>query len=107
MNLDVIIQFELKGLLFQYEEEKGRKNFKKHGVLFEDAAWTFFDEWRETNFNRSNGDEDRWETMGHAKEEILFVVYTERKNSDGKEVTHLISARKTSKRERKRMDSVS
>ncbi|MBX9877467.1 MAG: BrnT family toxin [Candidatus Obscuribacterales bacterium] len=100
----MIIQFMLNGLRFQYDYDKGRSNFNKHHIHFEKAALVFFDTLRTIAFNGSYDDEERWETIGLARGLILFVVYTERKNEDGQEVTHLISARKADKRERERMD---
>ena len=103
MNLEVIITFKVNELLFQYDVQKCLKNYQKHRISFRTAAHVFLDELRDTRFNRWSGDEARWQTIGEVGNEILFVVFTNRRNSNGEKVIHIISARKTNKKERKRM----
>lgn len=114
MSSEHTVRFSLGGLLFEYDEEKNRKNLEKHGISFKTAARVFFDYDRIEMFDDEHSiDEDRYNTIGDTsadgvtvigtlKEEsqpydILFVVYTERETAseDGKpiEVTRLISAR--------------
>lgn len=98
------IQFELGGMLFEYDENKNRVNIEKHGVSFKVAARVFFDYDRIEMFDEDNSfDEERYDTIGNVqignigKEDILFVVYTERirisKNGQDKDITRIISAR--------------
>lgn len=105
------------GMIFEYDEEKNRKNIEKHGISFKTAARIFFDYDRIEFFDEENSEyEERFDTIGDlsagtvslsektdtmigsiAKDDVLFVVYTERikKNENGVEVdvTRLISAR--------------
>ena len=83
-------------LEFEWDEEKARKNLKKHGVPFELAAKVFLDENRIEIYDEANSiDEDRYITIGMTGD-ILFVVYTERYPR-----IRLISARLATARERK------
>ena len=82
-------------LVFEWDEEKNRRNIAKHKVSFETARLVFNDSWRiEDNDLRHSDDEDRYWTIGMVGN-ILYVVYTER----GK-VIRLISARRATKREK-------
>jgi uncharacterized DUF497 family protein len=75
-------------LIFEWDPEKERENFEKHGVDFTDAADTFYDyRWMERYDDDSSDEEERWQTMGFV-DGVLFVVYTERGD-----VTRIISAR--------------
>ena len=70
-------------------------NLKKHGVRFETAAMVFCDEYRIELYDAEHSaDEDRYNTIGMV-DNILFVVYTERKNR-----IRLISARPANSKER-------
>lgn len=111
------VKFTLGGMNFEYDEEKNRKNIKKHGISFKSAARIFFDYDRIEFFDEENSKfEDRFDTIGDLsagmfnlskdkdamvgsinKNDVLFVVYTEkiRRNENGidVDVTRLISAR--------------
>lgn len=67
---------------FEWDEEKAKINIKKHGISFEIAAKVFLDENRIEIYDdeHSNIDGDRFITIGMA-DEILFVVYTERRSN--------------------------
>ena len=79
---------------FVWDEEKAKANMIKHGVTFEIAARVFFDENRIEYYDEIHSkDEDRYYTIGMAGN-ILFVVYTERKDA-----VRLISARLATKSE--------
>ena len=90
--------FKIGEIFFEYDEEKNRKNIEKHGISFKIAARIFFDYDRIEYFDEENSIyEDRFDTIGDlsagssnlyksrdnligniGKDEILFVVYTER-----------------------------
>lgn len=80
---------------FEWDEEKDRINQQKHGICFETAMMVFNDDDRIEiyDFEHSN-DEDRYNTIGRV-DDILFVVYTERKEN-----IRLISARLATRSER-------
>ena len=84
---------------FEWDAEKAALNFKKHGVRFETAALVFNDENRIEFFDDAHSDfEERYNTIGKV-DEILFVVYTERKF-----LTRIISARIATPSERRMYD---
>ena len=79
---------------FEWDEAKNRMNIRKHGISFEMATGVFFDEYRIERVDYlHSADEERLYTIGRI-ESILFVVFTERKDS-----IRIISARKATKEE--------
>ena len=83
-------------LRFEWDENKAKLNFEKHGILFETAAKVVLDENRIEIYDETHSiNEDRYITIGLANE-VLFVVYTERTQN-----IRLISARLATERERK------
>ena len=114
------ITFLLNDMVFEYDEDKNRLNIKKHGISFKTAARVFFDYDRIEFFDEMNSyDEDRFDVIGstsagaafqsdnrtigslssfpNSADEVLYVVYTERKYLGEKHkqrfVTRIISAR--------------
>lgn len=82
-------------LLFECEE-KNRINMEKHGIDFNTAIHVFDDEDRIEIYDVEHSiDEDRYNTIGLVHD-ILFVVYTERKDK-----LRIISARLTTAAERR------
>ncbi len=83
---------------FEWDEEKAKRNLKKHGVSFEEAATIFNDPRIATIFDPDHSeDEERFVSLGMSFiQRLLSVVHAER----GKR-TRLISARKATKAERK------
>ena len=81
---------------FEWDADKAALNLKKHGVDFRDVVRVFYDvnriEWYDSAYS---DEEDRYNTIGMVRE-VLFVVYTERR-----ERTRIISARKAPPRERR------
>ena len=117
------VTFLLGGMILEYDEEKNQANIKKHGISFRSAARVFFDYDRIEMYDEENSqEEDRYDTIGDTSagngstiignvsradmqiNDILFVVYTERKRieENGKEIeiTRLISARMATNFER-------
>ena len=81
---------------FEWDEKKAALNWKKHGVKFETAALVFNDENRMEFYDSAHSMlEDRYHTIGKV-DEILFVVYTERKS-----LTRIITARIATPKERR------
>lgn len=80
---------------FEWDEEKEKKNIRKHGITFDIARRVFDDPYRIEIYDEAHsGEEDRYNTIGMVNE-ILFVVYTERKNN-----IRIISARIATREER-------
>ena len=96
MGIERSVRFSLRDLIFEYDEEKNRKNIEKHGISFKTAARVFFDyDHIEMYDEEHSAEEDRYNTIGDAsaaestiignlcvegshRNDILFVVYTER-----------------------------
>ena len=83
-------------LQFEWDDEKERINFLKHNIHFETAKLVFQDRDRIEKWDKNHSDwEDRYQTIGRV-DEVLFVVYTERRDS-----IRIISARVATNEERK------
>ena len=88
------VNFNLGDLKFVWDSEKAEINYRKHNVLFEDAALVFFDENRLEDYDDFNSDdEDRFKIIGQVGK-ILTVIYTEREDKN-----RIISARTATKKE--------
>jgi uncharacterized DUF497 family protein len=83
---------------FEWDENKNRSNFKKHGVWFEEAqtigadvkAVEFFDP-------EHSSDEDRFIRIGHStRSRLILVVFCER--AEGSTI-RIISTREATTRE--------
>ena len=82
-------------LEFEWDEEKARKNFEKHGVYFQTARRVFWDENRIEIYDEAHSaGEDRYNVIGMVNK-VLFVVYTER----GERI-RIISAREATAEEK-------
>lgn len=85
-------------MIFEWNEEKAKKNIEKHGVSFEEAVTVFED------YNAlfrddpdHSDDEDRFILMGLSEKlNLLVVCHCVRKE----DVIRIISARKATKREK-------
>ena len=88
-------EYSLKGLNFEWDDEKAKINIKKHGIYFEDALNVFFDDNAVyySDDEHSIG-EERIKIVGMV-EKVLTVIYTERG-----EVNRIISARPADKYEK-------
>jgi hypothetical protein len=87
---------------FEWNREKAVENFKKHGISFDEAVSIFFDPLAATfdDPDHSLG-ERRLITIGYSSQDRLVAVcHTERKGS-----VRLISARRATKREKKRHEA--
>ena len=85
-------------LVFEWSAEKSRTNRKKHGVSFEEAKSTFFDEFAVQFFDSAHSmEEDRFIMLGMSRKlRILVVVHCEREKG---KVIRIISARKATSNE--------
>ena len=81
-------------MLFEWNEEKNRRNFLKHGVRFETATLVFEDPFALTQPDQLSEDEERWFTVGTAERNAVFFVVHTWLDRDGYEITRIISARK-------------
>ena len=82
-------------LKFEWDEDKNQLNLQKHGIDFETAMFVFNDLQRIEIYDMEHSiNEDRYNTIGMVND-VLFVVYTERKEN-----IRIISARLATKTER-------
>ncbi len=80
---------------FEWDEDKNTINKEKHKISFETAAYVFDDPYYIEMFDfEHSDDEDRYIAIGKVGD-ILFVVFTERKDT-----IRLISARLATNAER-------
>ena|SRR5665213_915082 len=82
---------------FEWDDLKAELNFEKHGVLFEDAVLTLFDEDFIKLFDEKHS-ESEIRYVGIGKHPIglrLVTIYTERGNK-----LRIISSRRANKKER-------
>jgi hypothetical protein len=88
--------------VFSWDPQKALMNLHKHGVPFEEAATVFADpdglEWDDPAHSQR---ERRFKRIGRSiTRRIVLVVYTVRRNHDGKETVRIIGARAASRKER-------
>ncbi|MBK6623130.1 MAG: BrnT family toxin [Saprospirales bacterium] len=81
---------------FEWDENKNKKNIKKHGIDFNDAKEVFKDEKRVVSKDdRKDYGELRWLAVGAIIGSILAVVFTIRDTA-----IRIISARRANKDEK-------
>ena len=92
----------MKNSEFEWDDEKARKNIKKHGVSFEEAATIFNDPGIATISDPDHSKtEERFVSLGMSFiQRLLAVIHTERN-----ERIRLISARKATTTERKNYEN--
>lgn len=85
-------------MLFEWDDEKDRKNIAKHGISFRTAILVFKDLNRLEKYDAAHSlNEDRYLTIGEISGTfmVVTVVYTERP-----ETIRIISARRATKAEK-------
>src|SRR5690349_19391706 len=94
---------------YEWDEEKNRRNQRKHGrISFELAALVFEDERCLIGLDRiDKTGEQRWHALGavHIEPEgaaVLLVVHAYREGRHGEEIIRIISARRAEKHEVRR-----
>ena len=90
-------------MLFDWDDRKAARNARKHGVTFDEAMTSFFDEAvLDLGESDHSDDETRYNVLGRsARGRLLMVSYTYR-GSHADETIWIISARDASPRERRR-----
>ena len=72
------VRYRLQGVEFEWDDDKARANYDKHGVTFEEAAEVHFDPFHVSG-DATRGEEDRQFIIGYSlSERLLLTVYTER-----------------------------
>ena len=91
-------------VLFEWDAAKAKSNERKHGVRFEDAMLVFLDPYALIEQDRIEEGELRWQTLGLAGGIVLLLVAHTIRTQEPDEVIRIISARKATRKERKRYD---
>ena len=88
-------------LLFEWDEDKARRNLAKHGVSFEEASTVFSDPFELMMHDPLHSeDEDRFVSLAESRDRhLLVVVFTERGDR-----IRIISARKATRGERRKYE---
>jgi len=90
---------------FEWDATKAEKNFRKHGITFEDAAIVFNDPLAISEQDRIENGECRWQTIGMSGNCLLLLVaHTLRHEEQGIEIVRIISARRAVRQERRRYE---
>jgi len=81
---------------FEWDETKERRNVRKHGVAFDEAAETFYDllglERPDPEHSKT---EDRWIRLARSeRDRLLVTVFVERRNG-----IRIVSSRRATRRE--------
>ena len=86
---------------FEWDENKNKINIQKLGVNFEDARTVFDDPLQISKLDyRFSYFEERWITLGTAKNQRLLVVVNLFFTNEGEEIIRIISARPANPNER-------
>ncbi len=95
-------------MVFEYDPNKNKENIKKHGVDFEEAISVFADPFLAISRDSSQPREERFIALGNSlKNQSLFVVHCYRsRNHEKEEIVRIISARKITKAETKRLEKL-
>lgn len=86
---------------FVWDENKERRNRRKHRVNFEAAALVFQDPAALSLLNRVVDGEERWLSLGLVRGLVVLAVAYAVEERDGEETIRIISARKASPQERR------
>jgi uncharacterized protein len=89
-------------MLFEWDDEKARKNFRKHNVSFDEAITVFYDPLSATFEDPDHSiNEQRFITIGYSSFRHLLVVSHIEKGG----TIRIISARLATAHERKRHEN--
>lgn len=89
---------------FEWDEAKNLANQRKHGIAFEDAVPAFGDPLLVMVPDRVVDGEQRWQTFGVVRHNLLMVAHTSIGEGEN-EIVRLISARRATRHERRRYEN--
>jgi len=96
---------ELLMIRFEWDDKKAEDNWRDHKIRFEKAVEVFKDpHYFSEPDDRFEYDEERWRTIGMAKDLLLLIVAHTFRDKDDTEVIRIISARRAEPHERKEYD---
>ncbi|MBS0457501.1 MAG: BrnT family toxin [Proteobacteria bacterium] len=94
-------RYELNAVVFVWDAAKARRNERKHGVGFEQAAQAFFDPFLHL-VDAGRNEESRDAVIGYDTQgRLLFVVHVQFEHA----CIRIVSARKATTQERRTYDS--
>jgi uncharacterized protein len=93
---------------FEWDPTKARRNRRKHGVSFEDAAELFLDPLAISVLDWKHSDtEERWVTIGRdSRGRVLVLIHTFQERPVKEWNVRIISARKATRREVKQYEGL-
>ena len=96
-------------LCFEWDPAKAAANRRKHGIAFDLAATVFQDPGAMSIPDDDHSEhEERWATMGRARDgQVLIVIHTERDSGPDETTLRLISARRSTRSERRQYEGAS
>ena len=86
--------------IVEWDDAKAARNFRKHGIRFEEAALVFDDPLAASKLERIENGEERWQTIGLVGGCLLLLV-AHTVHVDKVEIIRIISARRADSTERK------
>jgi uncharacterized DUF497 family protein len=86
--------------IIEWDAAKAARNFRKHGIRFEDAALVFDDPLAASALERIENGEERWQTVGLVGGCLLLLV-AHTVHVDEVEIIRIVSARRADPTERK------
>jgi hypothetical protein len=92
--------------MFDWDPRKARSNWRKHGVSFQEAATAFLDPdgLDGEDLDHSESEPRRLRLAKSGSGRVLVIAYTIR-SDENEETTRIISARRASRKERKRYEA--
>ena len=92
--------------MFEWDPRKAKSNRLKHGVSFEEAATAFLDPagLDGEDLEHSESESRRLRLAKGSLGKVLVIAYTIRRKDD-EEITRIISARRASRKERKKYEA--
>ncbi len=91
-------------ILFEWAEAKAKTNQRKHGIDFDDAMEVFYDPNALIEPDRVVDGEVRWQSIGMVGDVVVLQVLHTVDEQGRDEVIRIISARRATRRERKRYE---
>jgi uncharacterized DUF497 family protein len=86
--------------IIEWDAAKAARNFRKHGIRFEEAALVFDDPLAASALERIENGEERWQTVGLVGGCLLLLV-AHTVHVDEVEIIRIVSARRADPTERK------
>lgn len=88
--------------MFVWDKGKAESNFRKHGILFEDAIQVFKDPLSKIHPDRMVDGEERKHIIGTTENCLLLLVVHAYRAFADTEVIRIISARRATRHERRK-----